>query len=71
VAGSGRKAGWLIGLAQEFLWIAYSVITRQWGFLASAFAYGFVFARNYVKAWRQQNALTTGERDDSRPSANS
>lgn len=29
-----------IGLAVQALWIAYAIATRQWWFLASAFAYG-------------------------------
>lgn len=29
--------------------------TRQWGFLVSCFAYGFVYARN-LRAWRREIA---------------
>ena len=47
IAGMRMSLGWAIGLAAQGLWIAYAVATRQWGFIASAFAYGFVYARNW------------------------
>lgn len=37
-------AGPTIGVAVQALWVAYSVATGQWWFLASAFAYGGVSA---------------------------
>lgn len=37
--------GFVVGLGVQFLWIAYAIATRQWGFLVSAFAYGSV---NYL-----------------------
>ena len=49
LAGSNRKAGWAIGFGVQALWIAYAVATRQWGFIASAIAYGAVYTRNW---WR-------------------
>jgi hypothetical protein len=54
LAGSKRRAGWLIGVAAQGLWIAYALATRQYGFIVSALCYGFVYARNFV-AWRRSN----------------
>lgn len=51
LAGSKRKIGWGIGFFAQFLWVAYAVVTEQYGFLISAFAYAMVYARNYLK-WR-------------------
>lgn len=51
-AGSKRSWGWLVGLAAQVLWVAYAVATRQYGFLASALAYGVVYARNF-KSWHK------------------
>lgn len=51
VAGSKKAWGWLIGLAVQVLWIAYALATEQYGFVASALAYGFVYGRNYLR-WR-------------------
>ncbi len=58
LAGSKRKLGWAIGLGAQVLWIAYALVTVQYGFLASAFAYGFVYARNWLRWRHEQRALT-------------
>lgn len=49
---AGRKVwwAWLIGLGAQFLWLAYAIATGQYGFIASAFAYGWVYAVN-AKKW--------------------
>lgn len=54
LAGSKRKLGWAVGIAAQGLWVAYAVHTRQWGFLASAGAYGWVYARNLWK-WHRED----------------
>jgi hypothetical protein len=52
LAGSRRSTGWAIGLAAQALWIAYAVVTAQWGFIASAVAYGVTYGRNWI-IWRR------------------
>lgn len=37
-----RWYGYCVGLAIQFLWVAYALTTGQFGFLLSAFAYGAV-----------------------------
>ena len=46
----GRKtiSGWFILLFNECLWIAYALITDQYGFIFSALAYAAVYIRSYV-----------------------
>lgn len=56
LAGSGRKSGWVVGIAVQVLWIAYAVVTAQWGFIASALAYGTVNTRNLVRWMRKEKA---------------
>lgn len=53
-AGSKRKVGWLIGIFAQALWLFYGYTTEQYGFIVSAFLYGFVYLRNYVR-WRNEN----------------
>ena len=53
LAGSKRKVGWAIGLGAQVLWVAYAIVSGQYGFLASAGAYGFVYARNWLR-WRRE-----------------
>jgi nicotinamide riboside transporter PnuC len=52
----GRKTiwGWHILLLNEILWITYAVITKQYGFIFSALAYGAVYVKSYT-LWRQED----------------
>jgi len=53
----GKKTvwGWLILLANECIWIAYAVSTKQYGFIISALAYGAVYIRSYIH-WKREEA---------------
>jgi hypothetical protein len=51
LAGRKSKWGWAIGFGSQVLWLAYSISSRQWGFLASCFAYGTVHFMNF-RRWR-------------------
>ena len=46
----GRKTiwGWFVLLFNEVLWIAYAIITQQYGFIFSAIAYAIIYIRSYV-----------------------
>lgn len=55
VAGSKKSWGWLVGLSAQGLWLAYAISTEQYGFVISAFAYGWVYLRNFL-AWRRDAA---------------
>jgi hypothetical protein len=52
LTGQKDARGWILGVAAQVLWIAYAVATAQWGFILSALAYGFVYARGWHR-WRQ------------------
>lgn len=53
LAGRKRAAGFAVGLAAQVLWLAYAVVTEQWGFIGSALAYGFVYAQAF-RRWRRE-----------------
>ncbi len=63
----GRKNvwGWVVGMVDELLWIAYAVATRQWPFIVSAAVYLVVCFHN-LRTWRRprstadQHALAAG-----------
>lgn len=55
LAGSGRAAGWMVGVAAQMLWIAYAFATHQWGFIVTALAYAVVYLRGARQA-RQRAA---------------
>lgn len=48
---AGRKVwwAWFVGLGAQALWLTYAVVTQQWGFVVSVFAYGSVYAINARK----------------------
>lgn len=45
IAASRPKVGWWFNIAAQTAWVAYAVVTRQWGFLASALAYTIAYVR--------------------------
>jgi hypothetical protein len=49
----GRKTiwGWLVLLTNEFIWIAYALVTDQYGFIFMAVAYASVYIKSYI-GWR-------------------
>lgn len=54
LAGRKQHTGWLIGLLAQTLWAAYGAATSQYGFIISAFVYGYVYADNYIR-WRRSD----------------
>lgn len=53
LAGGRNPWGWAVGLGAQVLWLLYAVATRQWGFIVSACAYGWVYGRNF-QSWRSR-----------------
>lgn len=53
----GKKTvwGWLILLANECIWIAYALSTKQYGFIISALAYAAVYIRSYIH-WKREES---------------
>lgn len=54
LAGRGGWLGWAIGIFAQLLWFVYALVTRQYGFIVSAIAYGVVNAINLRKAIKKQ-----------------
>jgi hypothetical protein len=50
----GRKTlwGWSVLLFNETLWTVYGLVTKQYGFIVSAVAYGLVYIKSY-KHWKE------------------
>lgn len=53
LAGRKNYWGWGVGILMQLLWIAYALVTAQYGFLISAFGYGYVYTVNLLK-WRSE-----------------
>lgn len=54
IAAKRPRIGWWFNICAQFVWAAYAISTKQWGFLASCFAYGFVYVRLLVHAMRKK-----------------
>jgi hypothetical protein len=54
----GRKTiwGWIVLLANEVLWITYALLTKQYGFIFSAIAYGIVYVKSFLH-WRRDEQV--------------
>lgn len=52
LAGSKNIWGWVLGLTAQVLWFVFAIVTKQYGFILSAVAYGCVYGRNFIK-WRK------------------
>lgn len=52
LAGRKNWVGWAVGLGAQVLWFAYALVTKQYGFIVSALAYGWVYGTNLVR-WRK------------------
>lgn len=49
LAGCQKKSGWMLGLLAQFIWIAYAIVTKQYGFILGALIYGSAYARNWYR----------------------
>lgn len=56
LAGSKNIWGWVLGFSSQVLWIVFAIVTKQYGFILSALAYGWVYGRNYLKWKREKEA---------------
>lgn len=52
---AGRKVWWCwyVNIANQIIWLAYSLITHQYGFLVATAAYTVIFIQNAVKWTRE------------------
>lgn len=62
LVGKHSLWGWVIGAGVQFLWLTYAIVTRQWGFLVSAFAYGSINIRNYMRWYIEKKELLRKEK---------
>jgi len=55
LAGKNNKYGWALGIFAQLLWFIFAIVTKQYGFIASAVAYGYVYTLNFYK-WHKKEA---------------
>jgi len=49
--------GWAWTLIMEFLWITYSILNKQWGFMVLCICYAIVYTYNLYKARRNNEQV--------------
>lgn len=49
LAGNKKRGAWLVGLANQFLWLVWIILTTSWGLLPMNIALWIVYGRNYLK----------------------
>jgi hypothetical protein len=49
LAGDKNPNAWLVGLANQALWLIWIFTAHEWGFLPMNIAFWVVYYRNYVK----------------------
>jgi len=61
---AGRKVwwAWWINVGCQVLWLAYSLLTQQWGFLFGVAIYSVAFTRNAVRWTREEREKREHER---------
>jgi hypothetical protein len=61
---AGKKIwwAWYVNIANQAVWLAYSLITQQWGFLVGVVAYTIIFTKNAI-AWTKDRPEGTSSTD--------
>lgn len=61
---AGRKVwwAWYIGIGGQVLWLIYSLVTLQWGFLAGVIAYTVVYSKN-AYSWTREHFKSSTEEE--------
>lgn len=56
---AGRKIwwAWYVNIGCQVIWFAYAIATQQWGFIASAALYSWVFIGN-ARRWTKEHRAT-------------
>jgi uncharacterized membrane protein len=53
LVGKRKWWAWLISFTGEVLWIAYAIVTKQYGFIIFALTYMVVYLKN-AREWKRQ-----------------
>lgn len=60
LAGNKHPSAWLVGLANQALWLTWIIATAAWGLLPMNVALWLVYARNHVKWAKGETPLSKG-----------
>jgi hypothetical protein len=62
---AGKKIwwAWYVNIANQGVWLAYALVTEQWGFLVGVVAYTIVFTKNAI-SWTKEHKGKSMSDDD-------
>ena len=49
LVGDKKASAWLVGLANQLLWVVYILATEAWGLIPLNIALWVAYTRNYIK----------------------
>lgn len=49
LTGQKKRIGWLLGLATSCVWVAFALVTKQYGFLISSAVFASIHIRNWIE----------------------
>ncbi|HZA71301.1 MAG TPA: hypothetical protein VE476_00150 [Propionibacteriaceae bacterium] len=53
LAGRKLRVAWLVGISAQAGWVAYALLTGNFGFLISVAGFTVIYVRNY-RAWNRR-----------------
>lgn len=56
VIGRKKRFGWLWFIFNEFMWTAYALITKQYGFILGAILYAGVGVKSFLH-WKKKDKI--------------
>ncbi len=59
-AGKKKWWAWTIGIVTETLWVYYSIVTKQYGFIVASFVYIAIYFKN-TRSWRKDDRVEASE----------
>ena len=51
LAGNMHRSAWLVGLANQALWLLWMIVSENWGLIPLNIALWIVYTRNHLK-WK-------------------
>ena len=56
LVGNKNKAGFILGIVNQALWVWYAIMLKQYGLLVGVIAYTIINIRNLVK-WSKERSV--------------
>jgi hypothetical protein len=48
MTGKKIRAGWIVGIVSQIIWLVYAITTKQYGFLVGVILVGGMYVKNWI-----------------------